>query len=108
MVPFRVEIPQADLDDPHRRLDGTRWPDELPGAGRSRGVPLGYLKELAAYWRTSYDWRAAEARLNQFPQFTTVIDGVRVHLLHVRSPEPRACRCCSPTAGPGQWRSSCT
>ena len=90
MVPFRVEIPQADLDDPHRRLDGTRWPDELPGAGRSRGVPLGYLKELAAYWRTSYDWRAAEARLNQFPQFTTVIDGVRVHLLHVRSPEPRA------------------
>jgi pimeloyl-ACP methyl ester carboxylesterase len=90
MVPFRVEIPQADLDDPHRRLDGTRWPDELPGAGWSRGVPLGYLKELAAHWRTSYDWRAAEARLNQFPQFTTVIDGVRVHLLHVRSPEPRA------------------
>jgi epoxide hydrolase len=90
MVPFRVEIPQADLDDLHRRLDSTRWPHELPGAGWSRGVPLGYLKELAAYWRTSYGWRAAEARLNQFPQFTTVIDGVRVHLLHVRSPEPRA------------------
>jgi epoxide hydrolase len=90
MVPFRVEIPQADLDDLHRRLDSTRWPDELPGAGWSRGVPLGYLKELAAYWRTSYDWRAAEARLNQFPQFTTVIDGANVHLLHVRSPEPRA------------------
>jgi epoxide hydrolase len=53
-------------------------------------VPLGYLKELAAYWHTSYDWRAAEARLNQFPQFTTVIDGTNVHLLHVRSPEPRA------------------
>jgi len=90
MDPFRVEIPQADLDDLHRRLDSTRWPDELPGAGWSRGVPLRYLKELAEYWRTSYDWRAAEARLNQFPQFTTVIDGVRVHLLHVRSPEPRA------------------
>jgi pimeloyl-ACP methyl ester carboxylesterase len=90
MVPFRVEIPQADLDDLHRRLDSTRWPDELPGAGWSRGVPLGYLKELAAYWHTSYDWRAAEARLNQFPQFTTVIDGTNVHLLHVRSPEPRA------------------
>src|SRR5262245_27182023 len=90
MDPFRVEIPQADLDDLHRRLDSTRWPDELPGAGWSRGVPLRYLKELAEYWRTSYDWRAAEARLNQFPQFTTVIDGVRVHLLHVRSTEPRA------------------
>src|SRR5215469_17151482 len=90
MVPFRAETPQADLDDLHRRLDSTRWPDELPGVGWSRGVPLGYLKELAAYWRTSYDWRAAEAQLNQFPQFITVIDGVRVHLLHVRSPEPRA------------------
>ena len=53
-------------------------------------MPLGYLKELAEYWRTSYDWRAAEARLNQFPQFTTVIDGANVHLLEVRSPEPQA------------------
>jgi pimeloyl-ACP methyl ester carboxylesterase len=90
MDPFRIEIPQADLDDLHRRLDSTRWPDELPGVGWSRGVPLRYLKELAEYWRTSYDWRAAEARLNQFPQFTTVIDGANVHLLHVRSPEPQA------------------
>jgi pimeloyl-ACP methyl ester carboxylesterase len=90
MEPFRIEIPQADLDDLHRRLADTRWPDELPGVGWERGVPLGYLKELAVYWRTSYDWRAAEARLNQFPQFTTVIDGANVHLLHVRSPEPQA------------------
>ena len=90
MEPFRIEIPQADLDDLHRRLDSTRWPGELPGVGWSRGVPLGYLKELAEYWRTSYDWRAAEAQLNQFPQFTTVIDGANVHLLHVRSPEPQA------------------
>jgi epoxide hydrolase len=90
MDPFRIEIPQADLDDLHRRLADTRWPDELPGVGWSRGVPLRYLKELAEYWRTSYDWRAAEARLNQFPQFTTVIDGANVHLLDVRSPEPQA------------------
>ncbi len=90
MDPFRIEIPQADLDDLHRRLADTRWPDELPGVGWSRGVPLRYLKELAEYWRTSYDWRAAEARLNQFPQFTTVIDGANVHLLHVRSPESQA------------------
>jgi epoxide hydrolase len=90
MDPFRIEVPQADLDDLHRRLADTRWPDELPGVGWSRGVPLRYLKELAEYWRTSYDWRAAEARLNQFPQFTTVIDGANVHLLDVRSPEPQA------------------
>src|SRR5215468_11281936 len=90
MVPFRIEIPQADLDDLHRRLDSTRWPDELPGAGWSRGVPLGYLKELAEYWRTRYDWRKYEAGLNSFPQFTTEIDGQHIHFLHIRSPEPNA------------------
>src|SRR5215813_11009115 len=90
MQPFRIDIPQAALDDLHRRLDDTRWPPELPGVGWQRGVPLGYLQELAGYWRTSYDWRAAERQLNQFPQFTTQIDGATVHFLHVRSPEPAA------------------
>jgi epoxide hydrolase len=90
MEPFRIEIPQADVDDLRRRLADARWPDELPGVGWSRGVPLAYLKELAGYWRTTYDWRAAEARLNRFPQFTTVMDGATVHCLHVRSPEPEA------------------
>jgi epoxide hydrolase len=88
--PFRVEIPQADLDDLHDRLARTRWPDELAGVGWSRGVPLGYLKELAGYWRDGYDWRGQEARLNQLPQFTTEIDGQRIHFLHVRSPEADA------------------
>ena len=88
--PFRVEIPQADLDDLHDRLARTRWPDELAGVGWSRGVPLGYLQELAGYWRDGYDWRGQEARLNQLPQFTTEIDGQRIHFLHVRSPEPDA------------------
>ena len=88
--PFRVEIPQADLDDLHDRLARTRWPDELGGVGWSRGVPLGYLKELAGYWRDGYDWRGHEARLNQLPQFTTVVDGQPIHFLHVRSPEPDA------------------
>jgi epoxide hydrolase len=88
--PFRIEIPQSDLDDLCERLAHTRWPDELPGVGWSRGVPLNYLKELAEYWRTGYDWRVWEARLNQFPQFTTTIDGANVHFLHVRSPEPGA------------------
>ncbi len=88
--PFSIDIPQADLDDLHERLARTRWPDELPGAGWSRGIPLTYMRELAEYWRSAYDWRAEEARLNRFPQFTTTIDGQNVHFLHVRSPEPDA------------------
>ncbi|MFI9203876.1 epoxide hydrolase family protein [Streptomyces sp. NPDC053048] len=90
MRPFRIEIPQADLDDLHRRIDATRWPDEIPGAGWERGIPLDYLKELTHYWRNRYDWRAAERQLNAFPQFLTEIDGAQVHFLHVRSPEPDA------------------
>src|SRR3989440_2810984 len=88
--PFRIEISQDEIDDLHRRLTGARWPGELPGAGWTRGVPLGCLKELAAYWRTGYDWRAAEARLNSWPQFVTEIDGQRIHFLHVRSGRPGA------------------
>ena len=88
--PFRIDIPQADLDDLRDRLARTRWPDELPGVGWTRGVPLGYLKELAAYWADGYDWRKQEARLNELPQFTTTIDGANVHFLQVRSPEPDA------------------
>jgi pimeloyl-ACP methyl ester carboxylesterase len=88
--PFRIEIPQADLDDLRDRLHRTRWPDELPDVGWTRGVPLGYLKELAGYWADGYDWRKQEARLNELPQFTTTIDGTNVHFLHVRSPQPEA------------------
>jgi len=88
--PFRIEVPQAALDDLRDRLARTRWPDELPGAGWSYGVPLGYGKELAAYWAGTYDWRVHEARINAFPQFTTTIDGQNVHFLHVRSPEANA------------------
>jgi pimeloyl-ACP methyl ester carboxylesterase len=90
MRPFRIEVPDNDLDDLRDRLGRTRWPDELPDAGWSRGVSLSYLKELTDYWRTSYDWRAQEARLNAFPQFTTTIDGQHIHLIHVRSPEADA------------------
>src|SRR5262245_3072410 len=88
--PHRTEIPQADLDDLRSRLERTRWPDELPGVGWDYGVPLDYVKDLAEYWRTGYDWRAWEARLNAYPQSTTTIDGQNVHFLHVRSPEPDA------------------
>ncbi len=87
---FRIDIPQGDLDDLHERLDRTRWPDELPGVGWTYGVPRDYLKELMRYWRHEYDWRAAEARLNQWSQFTTEIDGANIHFAHIRSPEPDA------------------
>ncbi|MET7764470.1 epoxide hydrolase [Streptomyces sp. NPDC005393] len=88
--PFRIDIPQADLDDLNDRLAHTRWPRELPGEGWSRGVPVAYLKELADYWREGYEWRRHEARLNEFPQFMTEIDGQDIHFLHVRSAEPDA------------------
>ncbi|MDO3705429.1 epoxide hydrolase [Micromonospora sp. C28SCA-DRY-2] len=90
MHPFRIDIPQSDLDDLHERLDRTRWPDELPGVGWAYGVPRDYLRELVHYWRHGYDWRAAEAELNQWPQFVTTIDGATVHFAHLRSPEPDA------------------
>ncbi|MFD1932290.1 MULTISPECIES: epoxide hydrolase family protein [Nonomuraea] len=87
---FRIDVPQADLDDLRERLGRTRWPSEIPGQGWSRGVPTGYLRELAAYWMERYDWRAHEARLNSLPQFTTEIDGANVHFVHVRSPREDA------------------
>ncbi len=88
--PFKIAIPQEAIDDLHDRLARTRWPNQLPGVGWSRGVPLDYLKDLAGYWRTGYDWRKHEAKLNEFPQYTTEIDGQNIHFLHVRSPEPDA------------------
>ncbi|MFE9327021.1 epoxide hydrolase family protein [Nocardia sp. NPDC052278] len=88
--PFRIEIPQAQIDDLHARLANTLWPDEIPGGGWDKGASISYMKGLADYWRSEYDWRAVEARLNELPQFVTDIDGQQVHFLHVRSPEPNA------------------
>ena len=88
--PFRIEIPHADLDHLRDRLARTRWPDQLPGVGWDYGIPLEYVRELAKYWRTGYDWRVHEARLNAFDQFTFTIDGQRIHFLHVRSAESGA------------------
>ena len=88
--PFRVEVAESDLDDLSARLARTNWPDELPEVDWSYGVPMQHVKDLVEYWRTGFDWRAQEARLNAHPQFTTTIDGQNVHFLHVRSPEPDA------------------
>ncbi|GGO02328.1 epoxide hydrolase family protein [Saccharibacillus kuerlensis] len=88
--PFRIDIPEADLDDLKDRLARTRWPEEAPGDSWNYGVPLSYMKELAEYWRTEYDWRIHESKLNEYPQFKTEIGGESVHFLHVQSPEPDA------------------
>lgn len=91
--PFLIEIPQAELDELDRRLADTRQPHPVPGDEATdwdRGVPAAYLTELIEYWRTGYDWRAAEAELNAYPQFVTEIDGQTIHFFHVRSPEPDA------------------
>ncbi|MYS87293.1 epoxide hydrolase family protein [Embleya scabrispora] len=84
--PFRVEISQADVDDLRGRLARTRWAVDVPGvAGWTRGVPADYLRGLADYWANGFDWRKAEDRLNEFPQFVTEVDGQDIHFAHVRS-----------------------
>ncbi|WP_280385249.1 epoxide hydrolase family protein [Nocardia wallacei] len=87
--PFRIDIPQADLDDLRDRLSRTRWID-TGDAGWERGVPTAYLRDLVTYWAEKFDWRAVESRLNAHPQFTTTIDGQNVHFLHIRSPRDEA------------------
>lgn len=99
--PFTINIPQTDLDDLANRLARTRWANELPldsnkpqtgpvPPGWEYGVPVSYVKELVEYWRNGYDWRAWEAKLNAYPQFTTTLDGQKIHFLHVRSPKADA------------------
>ncbi len=88
--PFRIDVPEEELTELRRRVTATRWPSRELVADRSQGVQLAAVQELARYWATEYDWRRCEARLNALPQFTTEIDGVDVHFLHVRSPHPDA------------------
>jgi pimeloyl-ACP methyl ester carboxylesterase len=88
--PFRVDMPDEALADLRRRIAATRWPTMELIADRSQGVQLATIQELARYWATDYDWRACEARLNAVPQFTTEIDGVDIHFIHVKSPQADA------------------
>ena len=83
--PFHINIPEADLVDLRQRLAATRWPEKETVADDSQGVPLAMLQDLVRYWRTDYDWRKVEARLNALPQFITEIDGLDIHFIHVRS-----------------------
>lgn len=88
--PHPFAIPEADLDDLHQRLARTRWPDKETVNDWSQGVPLATLQALVEHWRERYDWRATEARLNALAPSSTTIDGLDIHFLHVRSPEPHA------------------
>ncbi len=90
VVPFRIDVPETELADLRRRLRQTRWPEREPVADWSQGVPLAYLRELCEYWAEAYDWRVTQARLNAWPQFRTVIDGLPIHFIHVRSARPDA------------------
>jgi pimeloyl-ACP methyl ester carboxylesterase len=88
--PFHIEVPEEELAELRRRIAAVRWPSRELVADRSQGVQLATLQALARYWATEYDWRKAEARLNALPQFTTQIDGVDIHFIHVKSPHEDA------------------
>jgi pimeloyl-ACP methyl ester carboxylesterase len=88
--PFRIDVPQQEIDELRRRVDATRWPSGELVADRSQGVQLATAQNLARYWTTDYDWRRCEARLNALPQFKTEIDGVDMHFIHVKSQHENA------------------
>jgi Epoxide hydrolase N terminus len=100
--PFHTDVPEAAIVDLRRRVAATRWPSRELVADRSQGVQLATLQELARYWASDYDLRRVGARLNALPLFTTTIDGLDLHFLHVRSPTRMRCRWSSPTAGPAR------
>src|SRR5205823_8718748 len=90
VTPFKIAIPQSDIDGLRRRLEQTRWPDRETVEDWTQGAPLAKVRALCDHWRGRYDWRACEARLNALGQFRTTLDGLGIHFLHVRSPNPDA------------------
>ena len=88
--PFRIDVPQGEIDELRRRINATRWPTRELVTDRSQGVQLAAIQSLAHYWTTEYDWRRCEARLNALPQFKTEIDGLDIHFIHVQSAHQNA------------------
>jgi pimeloyl-ACP methyl ester carboxylesterase len=89
-APFTIAVPEAVLDDLRQRLERVRWPDQIEGTGWDLGTDLAYARDLCDYWRTAFNWRAAEAELNEWPNYLTQVDGQQFHLIHARSPHPDA------------------
>src|SRR4029077_15911120 len=85
-----VDVPDEEIAELRRRIAATRWPSKEPVGDPSQGVQLATLQALARYWETDYDWRSCEAKLNALPQFTTEIDGLEIHFIHVKSPHENA------------------
>jgi pimeloyl-ACP methyl ester carboxylesterase len=90
VTPFKVDIPQSQLDDLQQRLDRSRWPEQETVDDWKQGIPLSYTRELAEYWAADYDWRRYEKKLNGWPQFTTEIEGIDIHFIHRISPHENA------------------
>lgn len=90
ITPFRINVPESTLKDLKERLAKTRFPSEIEQSGWDYGSNLAYMKELVAYWRTTFNWREQERKLNQLPQFKTTIDGISLHFVHQRSSQPNA------------------
>lgn len=88
--PFKIHVPDSVLADLQRRVADTKWPEQLPGTTWEYGADISKVRELADYWQKGYDWRAQEARINRFDQFTTEIDGQTIYFIHVKSPRPNA------------------
>ena len=89
-VPYRIDVPESVISDLKERLQRTRWPDQLPGTTWEYGTDSTALQRLCKHWAEDFDWRAAEARLNEWPQFTTTVDGQNLHYAHIRSPHENA------------------
>src|SRR5918995_2891410 len=88
--PFRIEVPQEEIDELRRRVQATRWPEKETVADATQGVQLATTQELVRYWSAEYDFRRFESRLNALPQFMTEIDGLDIHFIHVKSPHENA------------------
>ncbi len=86
--PFKIDVPQAVLDDQKERLERTRWPDEAEGAGWAHGTDLAYMRKLVEYWKTGYDWRKHEKALNTLSHYRTTLDGLGLHFVHERGLQP--------------------
>jgi hypothetical protein len=90
--PFSIEVPEEELDDLRRRIAATRWPSKELVEDRSQGVQLATMQALASYWTKEYDWGKAQEKLNALPQFTTEIDGIEIHFIHVNRSTRTPCR----------------